>query len=482
MTGTNKRSIQPMPAERIAELKATIERRWDEKPWYQGDDEPGSLSSPGCTMRAHEILTLIAAAEAGSEAVLQQGQTTFTVAEFDEGCELAKQEGYEEAVQEIDELTGGDGEYRVSLDLGGGVNEERHTPDAPSMIARIVDRFQSIDLMKQLLLGQVVHLERAQKNAARLLKLMEDAPTDRHSLTYTNYRGETSLRNLHPVRMWWGGTEWHPEPQLLLTAFDHDKNAYRDFAVADFDLGKDDAAPTISEEKKGDRDAPWIVSKERDLLRLAIVRYGDRSRMGAVEPRELQQVIDDAFETLPHEAARLTSTRRGIEGNSLSYESPLDDVVEEDVVGRQPETPWKWYAGENDETFSVGPFDSREAVLNEAKGQRLGESQDENGAFTLTFHVVEARTDPLRLADFVDAETFLDDAETSLENDNRLMDEEEGPFFNCSPEEQLDLELRLKSCCDRWQAVHGLRFPVKSFSHTRNGQRVVIGADEGRPV
>ena len=38
-----------------------------------------------------------------------------------------------------------------------------------------------------------------------------------------------------------------------------------------------------------------IITKERDLLRKAIVRYGDRSRMGFVEPSELQQAIDDAF-------------------------------------------------------------------------------------------------------------------------------------------------------------------------------------------
>ncbi len=43
--------------------------------------------------------------------------------------------------------------------------------------------------------------------------------------------------------------------------------------------------------------------KDRDLeilrLQTAIVRYGDRSRMGTVEPMELQQAIDRAFEA-PH--------------------------------------------------------------------------------------------------------------------------------------------------------------------------------------
>lgn len=77
-------------------------------------------------------------------------------------------------------------------------------------------------------------METALKNAAHLLSLMGDKPTDCRTLTYTNWRGETSDRELHLVRIWWGETEWHPEPQLLLSAFDYEKNAYRDFAVKDF--------------------------------------------------------------------------------------------------------------------------------------------------------------------------------------------------------------------------------------------------------
>lgn len=54
------------------------------------------------------------------------------------------------------------------------------------------------------------------------------------TLTYTNYRGETSERTITPIRSWYGSTEWHPEPQWLLTAFDHEKQANRDFAIKDF--------------------------------------------------------------------------------------------------------------------------------------------------------------------------------------------------------------------------------------------------------
>lgn len=69
---------------------------------------------------------------------------TYSQAEFDEACEIAKREGYEEAVQDIDQKTGGDGEYRVCL---GGADPERHTPDAAAMIQRIVDRFEILNML-----------------------------------------------------------------------------------------------------------------------------------------------------------------------------------------------------------------------------------------------------------------------------------------------------------------------------------------------
>lgn len=54
------------------------------------------------------------------------------------------------------------------------------------------------------------------------------------TLTYTNWKGETAQRTIIPRHIWWGSTEWHPEPQWLLTAFDVDKGSERDFALKDF--------------------------------------------------------------------------------------------------------------------------------------------------------------------------------------------------------------------------------------------------------
>ncbi|EXL07395.1 hypothetical protein BG46_10785 [Brucella anthropi] len=62
-------------------------------------------------------------------------------------------------------------------------------------------------------------------------------------IIYTNYRGETAERAITPKRVWYGISDWHPRPQWFLTAFDHDKNADRDFALIDFGHPQPSAAP-----------------------------------------------------------------------------------------------------------------------------------------------------------------------------------------------------------------------------------------------
>ncbi len=53
------------------------------------------------------------------------------------------------------------------------------------------------------------------------------------SIVYKNYRGETAERQIIPRKIWFGGTDWHPEKQWLLDAFDIGKKADRSFAMKD---------------------------------------------------------------------------------------------------------------------------------------------------------------------------------------------------------------------------------------------------------
>lgn len=50
---------------------------------------------------------------------------------------------------------------------------------------------------------------------------------------YTNWKGETDDRTIIPHQVWFGSTEYHPEPQWLVHAHDVEKDALRDFALKD---------------------------------------------------------------------------------------------------------------------------------------------------------------------------------------------------------------------------------------------------------
>lgn len=49
---------------------------------------------------------------------------------------------------------------------------------------------------------------------------------------YKNHEGKEGYRRVHPIKFYFGATEWHPDRQMLLRAHDLEKDAERDFAVA----------------------------------------------------------------------------------------------------------------------------------------------------------------------------------------------------------------------------------------------------------
>ena len=55
------------------------------------------------------------------------------------------------------------------------------------------------------------------------------------TIMYTNWKGVKAQRQIKPVHLWYGSTEFHPEPQMLLLALDVEKNQFRDFAVKDIE-------------------------------------------------------------------------------------------------------------------------------------------------------------------------------------------------------------------------------------------------------
>ncbi len=71
-------------------------------------------------------------------------------------------------------------------------------------------------------------------------QLLEGADSGKVSFTYRNHRGEVAKRSVKPRRLWFGSSEWHPDPQWLLSAWCCDRKATRVFALSEITM---DSAP-----------------------------------------------------------------------------------------------------------------------------------------------------------------------------------------------------------------------------------------------
>ena len=65
----------------------------------------------------------------------------------------------------------------------------------------------------------------------KLTVIREITMFQRLKFTYTNYKGETSVRDVTVLGFVYGSTPWHPEPQMLMRGYDNEKQANRTFAV-----------------------------------------------------------------------------------------------------------------------------------------------------------------------------------------------------------------------------------------------------------
>lgn len=55
-------------------------------------------------------------------------------------------------------------------------------------------------------------------------------------MTYTNHRGETSVREFVPLGIGWGANKWHAEAQWMIVGYDTGKCQFRTFALKDCDF------------------------------------------------------------------------------------------------------------------------------------------------------------------------------------------------------------------------------------------------------
>jgi hypothetical protein len=153
----------------------------------------------------------------------------------------------------------------------------------------------------------------------------------------------------------------------------------------------------------------------------------------------------------------------------------------------QTQGEWQWWAGHSeDDHMRVGPCDTRDQAIKEAIADGFGEYLVDPGAETPVwrnlFIVLEARNDPIRLADWIGAEDALNYADERIADSDRVSFEyDDGAIFIATAAQEADLRERLKRACDEWQEAHDLTFECCTFSHSRNAEAVDAEALRNAP-
>lgn len=107
----------------------------------------------------------------------------------------------------------------------------RNLEKAGALLAAEIDRLQR----KRALKPQAEPLTAGEEPALANFQIALKDPVE-FECEYRNWRGEVATRRLRAIGLWHGSTKWHPMPGLMLKAVDLDKNAERDFALADFNM------------------------------------------------------------------------------------------------------------------------------------------------------------------------------------------------------------------------------------------------------
>lgn len=104
------------------------------------------------------------------------------------------------------------------------------------------------------------------------------------NIRYRNYRGETAVRSVQILGMFYGHTEHHPAWQWFLKVFDYDRNAFRDFALMDCDfLSCEEKPEIITGEGVLMQEAPDGAREDRPTVKFSSANFFREGRAPTYE-------------------------------------------------------------------------------------------------------------------------------------------------------------------------------------------------------
>jgi len=117
---------------------------------------------------------------------------------------------------------------------------------------------------------------------------------------------------------------------------------------------------------------------------------------------------------------------------------------------------WQWWSGTNAEWYTDW-HDTRDEAIESLNG--------EGG------YIIEGRRDPVSLSAYFDADDFLTRADEDL-SDSDIGHPDGDVLFECTPEQERDLEGRVRAAIDAWQEANDLKFVPAMFTVSRNAQYI----------
>lgn len=141
------------------------------------------------------------------------------------------------------------------------------------------------------------------------------------------------------------------------------------------------------------------------------------------------------------------------------------------------EFEWGWYASHDEEMYTCGPEDSREAIIQAATGDEVGwHDADEDGPERLCFHIVEARKQPLDLSRLIVFDTLFDNWSNGIFYDlsGESSDDHRDVASHVTKEQWDDLEARLKAACVEWGNANTVVIMPWIFTQTRKEETVTV--------